>query len=56
MLDKSSIEIVERTLCDAFRVFDTDRSVFIEPYELKLLLDRLTDSFGVEHPTEEDAK
>jgi Ca2+-binding EF-hand superfamily protein len=32
MCDRSSIEVVERTLRDAFRVFDTDRSGFIEPH------------------------
>jgi Ca2+-binding EF-hand superfamily protein len=39
---------------DAFKLFDTDKSGFIEQHELGMLLRKLTDSFHVEHPSEED--
>lgn len=43
-----------KAMMDAFRSFDTDKSGFIEPHELSMLLRKLSDSFHVLHPTEED--
>lgn len=52
----NSLNIARKALADSFRIFDTDNSGFIELHELALILNKLTESFHVEHPTEEDVK
>lgn len=46
--------MAEKALKESFRIFDTDKSGYIEIHELGMLMNKLTDSFHVEHPTEED--
>ena len=47
-------QTARKAMTEAFRVFDTDKSGYIELHELGMLLHKLTDSFHVEHPSEED--
>ena len=47
-------QTARKAMTEAFRVFDTDKSGYIEEHELGMLLRKLTDSFHVEHPSEEE--
>ena len=40
----------KRSLHESFRLFDTDKSGYIEFHELIILMKKLADSFHVEHP------
>lgn len=54
-MSESNIEQTARkAMKDAFRIFDTDKSGYIQHHQLGMLLKKLTDSFHVEHPSEED--
>ena len=48
------LEQARSAMRDAFRIFDTDKSGYIEKHELGLLLTKLTDSFHVGHPSDDD--
>ena len=54
MSGKNVYDTAEKAMKDAFRIFDTDRSGFIEYHELFILLNKLADSFHVEHPCDKD--
>ena len=40
-------QTARKAMLEAFRIFDTDKSGYIELHELGMLLRRLTDSFHV---------
>jgi Ca2+-binding EF-hand superfamily protein len=46
--------VARKELRNAFKTFDTDQSGTIERHELAQLLKRLTDSFDVEEPNDDD--
>ena len=46
--------MARKELRNAFKTFDTDQSGTIERHELAQLLKRLTDSFDVEEPNDDD--
>jgi Ca2+-binding EF-hand superfamily protein len=54
MAENSIEQTARKAMREAFKIFDVDKSGFIEQHELGMLLCKLTDSFHVEHPSEED--
>lgn len=54
MSEISPEQKARNALKDAFKHFDFDKSGFIEFHELGMLLTKLTDSFHVLKPSDED--
>ena len=54
MTEANIDQTARKAMSEAFRAFDTDKSGYIELHELGMLLRKLTDSFHVEHPSDED--
>jgi len=54
MSESTISQTARKAMKDAFRSFDTDKSGFIEPHELSMLLRKLTDSFHVMHPSDDE--
>ena len=54
MTEANIDQTARKAMNEAFRAFDTDKSGYIELHELGMLLRKLTDSFHVEHPSDDE--